>query len=209
MLNRILIDPQAFALKKERLHGTIALRDLDERTWSHDIADLSSELAYTLTGSTDRWQRPVLTLALSGRVPLQCQRCMQPIENFELDEHVQIVLFPTEAQLDEAMLADEELEGMLSADELDVFSLIEDQILMALPFSPRHEQCGNADSAAVNQSKPNPFAVLAGRGMHRSHDALTAPALSVDSATGEVHRPHHISPNGMYRGRKVMKAKGE
>ena len=124
MLNRILIDPQAFALKKERLHGTVALRDLDERTWSHDIADLSSELAYTLTGSTDRWQRPVLTLALSGRVPLQCQRCMQPIENFELDEHVPIVLFPTEAQLDEAMLADEELEGMLSADELDVFSLI-------------------------------------------------------------------------------------
>ena len=60
------------------------------------------------------------------------------------------------------MLADEELEGMLSADELDVFSLIEDQILMALPFSPRHEQCGNADSATVNQSKPNPFAVLAG-----------------------------------------------
>ena len=146
MLNRILIDSQAFALKKERLHGTVALRDLDERTWSHDIADLSSELAYTLTGSTDRWQRPVLTLALSGRVPLQCQRCMQPIENFELDEHVQIVLFPTEAQLDEAMLADEELEGMLSADELDVFSLIEDQILMALPFSPRHEQFGNRQS---------------------------------------------------------------
>lgn len=47
------------------------------------------------------------------------------------------------------------------------------------------------------------------RGMHRSHDALTAPALFVDSTTGEVHRPHHISPNGMYRGRKVVKAKGE
>ena len=45
--------------------------------------------------------------------------------------------------------------------------------------------------------------------MHRSHDALTAPALSVDGNTGEVHRPHHISPNGMYRGRKVVKAKGE
>ena len=24
-----------------------------------------------------------------------------------------------------------------------------------------------------------------------------------------MHRPHHISPNGMYRGRKVVKAKGE
>ncbi|AJE17875.1 50S ribosomal protein L32 [Neisseria sp. P0008.S010] len=58
---------------------------------------------------------------------------------------------------------------------------------------------------AVQQNKKSPSK----RGMHRSHDALTAPALSVDSATGEVHRPHHISPNGMYRGRKVMKAKGE
>ena len=45
--------------------------------------------------------------------------------------------------------------------------------------------------------------------MHRSHDALTPPALSVDRTTGEVHRPHHISPNGMYRGRKVVKAKDE
>ena len=56
---------------------------------------------------------------------------------------------------------------------------------------------------AVQQNKKSPSK----RGMHRSHDALTAPSLSVDSVTGEVHRPHHISPNGMYRGRKVVKAR--
>ncbi|HEX5675414.1 MAG TPA: 50S ribosomal protein L32, partial [Azonexus sp.] len=27
--------------------------------------------------------------------------------------------------------------------------------------------------------------------------------------TGEAHLRHHISPNGFYRGRKVVKAKGE
>ncbi|MEQ3635865.1 50S ribosomal protein L32 [Alcanivorax sp.] len=42
------------------------------------------------------------------------------------------------------------------------------------------------------------------RGMRRSHDALTAPALTEDSNTGEVHRRHHISPDGMYRGRQVI-----
>lgn len=42
------------------------------------------------------------------------------------------------------------------------------------------------------------------RNMRRSHDALTAPALSVDPNTGEVHRRHHISPDGYYRGRKVI-----
>ena len=57
---------------------------------------------------------------------------------------------------------------------------------------------------AVQQNKKSPSK----RGMHRSHDALTAPTLSI-SSTGEVHRPHPITPNGMYRGRKVVKAKGE
>lgn len=55
----------------------------------------------------------------------------------------------------------------------------------------------------VQQNKKSPSK----RGMHRSHDALTAPALFVDSTTGEVHRPHHISPNGMYRAAKWSKPK--
>ncbi|WP_295459161.1 50S ribosomal protein L32 [uncultured Thiodictyon sp.] len=42
------------------------------------------------------------------------------------------------------------------------------------------------------------------RDMRRSHDALTGPTLSVESTTGEVHRRHHISADGFYRGRKVL-----
>lgn len=34
-------------------------------------------------------------------------------------------------------------------------------------------------------------------------------ALAVEASTGEVHLRHHISPNGFYRGRKVVKTKGE
>jgi large subunit ribosomal protein L32 len=43
------------------------------------------------------------------------------------------------------------------------------------------------------------------RGMRRSHDALTgSPALSVDPSTGEKHLRHHVSPDGFYRGEKVI-----
>lgn len=42
------------------------------------------------------------------------------------------------------------------------------------------------------------------RGMRRSHDALSAPALSEDNHTGEMHRRHHITPDGFYRGRQVI-----
>jgi large subunit ribosomal protein L32 len=42
------------------------------------------------------------------------------------------------------------------------------------------------------------------RDMRRSHDALTKPTLSVDPTTGETHRRHHVSPDGFYRGRKIL-----
>ncbi|MDP3559407.1 MAG: 50S ribosomal protein L32 [Legionellaceae bacterium] len=42
------------------------------------------------------------------------------------------------------------------------------------------------------------------RDMRRMHDALKAPTLSVDAVTGETHLRHHITPDGYYRGRKVL-----
>lgn len=47
------------------------------------------------------------------------------------------------------------------------------------------------------------------RDMRRSHDALKAGALSIEPTTGETHLRHHISPDGYYRGRKVLNVKGE
>ena len=53
---------------------------------------------------------------------------------------------------------------------------------------------------AVQKSRKSPSR----RGMRRAHDALTAPTLSTDPTSGELHRRHHVSPNGFYRGRKVI-----
>lgn len=58
---------------------------------------------------------------------------------------------------------------------------------------------------AVQQNKKSP----ARRGMRRSHDALRTAALTEDPQTGEVHLRHHISPDGYYRGRKVLPSKDD
>ena len=42
------------------------------------------------------------------------------------------------------------------------------------------------------------------RGHRRSHDALSAPALSIDPTSGETHLRHHVTADGYYRGRKVI-----
>ena len=53
---------------------------------------------------------------------------------------------------------------------------------------------------AVQKSRKTPSK----RGMHRSHDHLSAPALSVDPTSGETHLRHRVSRDGYYRGKKVI-----
>ncbi len=45
------------------------------------------------------------------------------------------------------------------------------------------------------------------QGKHRAHDFMENIALAVEPTTGEHHLRHHISPSGVYKGRKVAKRK--
>lgn len=46
------------------------------------------------------------------------------------------------------------------------------------------------------------------RGQRRSHDALSAPAVSTCPQCGEPKRPHHVCQScGTYKGRTVIKKK--
>jgi large subunit ribosomal protein L32 len=57
---------------------------------------------------------------------------------------------------------------------------------------------------AVQQNKKSPSK----RGMHRSHDRLDdSTVLSSDQTTGEITRRHHITKDGFYRGKKMIKSK--
>ncbi len=47
------------------------------------------------------------------------------------------------------------------------------------------------------------------RGMRRAHNAVSSTTLSEESTTGETHIRHHVSPDGYYRGRKVIAGKDE
>jgi len=58
---------------------------------------------------------------------------------------------------------------------------------------------------AVQQNRKTPSK----RGMRRSHDALTGPTLSIDATSGETHLRHNITPDGFYRGRKVIAGKND
>ncbi|WP_424947892.1 50S ribosomal protein L32 [Candidatus Spongiihabitans sp.] len=58
---------------------------------------------------------------------------------------------------------------------------------------------------AVQKSRKTPSK----RGMRRSHDSLKNSTLSIDPVTGELHRRHHITADGYYRGKKLVATKPE
>ncbi len=53
---------------------------------------------------------------------------------------------------------------------------------------------------AVQKSRKTPST----RGMRRAHSALDAATLSLDPVSGELHRRHHVTADGYYRGKKVI-----
>ncbi len=42
------------------------------------------------------------------------------------------------------------------------------------------------------------------RNKRRTHDSPREPTLSTDQVSGEIHRRHHVTPDGFFKGRKVV-----
>ncbi len=58
---------------------------------------------------------------------------------------------------------------------------------------------------AVQQNKKS----ASRRGQRRAHDFLANPALTTEPTSGEAHLRHNVSPNGFYRGKKVVATKSD
>ncbi|MBA4344769.1 MAG: hypothetical protein C0423_21720 [Methylibium sp.] len=115
-----------------------------------------------------RGAEPQIWLHLKGQaqVRLSCQRCLQPVqEDLSIDRWIRFVR-------DEEMAAELDAEGdddvLALSGRLDLQQLVEDELLLALPLVPRHEQCPQPLPLAVGEEdiaeeveKPNPFAALA------------------------------------------------
>jgi uncharacterized protein len=123
----------------------------------------AARLAWRLVGGRDAQGRPALTLTLAGSVPLVCQRCLQPFAEI-VDQSTELLLARSEAEL--ARLDVDEIEVVLAIELLDPLTLVEDELLLSLPFSPRHAdgQCEAASPMVagenVSQSRISPFGQL-------------------------------------------------
>ncbi|TMG83579.1 MAG: hypothetical protein E6H67_03705 [Betaproteobacteria bacterium] len=117
-------------------------------------------IAWQLDGGCDAQGRPALTLTLEGALPQICQRCLRPFA-VEVSHRTELLLARNEAEL--ARLDIEDTEVVLADVPLDAHALVEDELLLSLPFAPRHEDgtCVPAVPAAEKRDAVSPLAGLA------------------------------------------------
>jgi len=113
-----------------------------------------------------------LHLQAQATVPLTCQRCMGVVQTpLKVDQWYRFV-----ANEDIAMAEDDQAEEdlLVMEPQFNLLAVLEDELLMALPLVPMHDECPVAPKLQAGEAtgpgdagegepgaKPNPFAVLA------------------------------------------------
>ena len=154
----IVINSLEFARKSHAIHDTIAASQL-MRVKERLASDVGS-LDWSLVGGVLSGGEPTLHFELKGTLAASCQRCLEPIQ-LDLNIKSKFILVKDESEIP---VEDEEMDDKdyLVADvEFDVMQLIEDEVLLAIPYAPMHDikDCPAGDAASELKA-PNPFAAL-------------------------------------------------
>ena len=164
------LDVAAFATAAGELSGRWPLAQFDRLT---EIAVAgafrpeASEVTWRLRGERRALRggdaQVWLHIEAQTQLPLECQRCLKPVEVPLQIQHSFLFVQGEDAaaQLD----AESEDDVLALSRALDTRGLLEDELLLALPIVPRHDVCPDPLPAVVGEEvldeKPNPFAALA------------------------------------------------
>lgn len=147
------IDGLAFARDRGTVTGQLEIGALPRLAES---GCQSATIRYAVRGGENAQGHPCLAVEASGMLRLTCQRCLGALDSpVELDAELELA---TSEQLIAA--AEDDVDRVLATRAMDVASLVEDEVLLALPIAPRHERCApaGADADARGTSR---FAALA------------------------------------------------
>lgn len=159
-MDTVLDDPEGFCREGGRLKGQIKVAEMERL--SAACADTSGELRWTVSGSIHSSGYPLLELTVAGSVNLICQRCLE-VFPLALDARTAIVLAGSEEEADEVedgLEPDDPTEVIVGEKGMNVLVLVEDEVLLTLPLSPRHDVCPATDVSFGTDAHESPFAVL-------------------------------------------------
>ena len=153
-----IINSLEFARKSLEIRDTIAHSDLQR---AKDLLTAETEsLRWQLSGEVSADKKARLHLTITGNIGVPCQRCLEPMI-IELNIRSEFVLVKDESEIPSEEDDFEDYDYLVAEADMNVLQLVEDEVLLALPYAPKHEIKDCAVKAEVNELKaPNPFAKL-------------------------------------------------
>ena len=156
------IDARRWADQARECSGTLATEQLSRLRES--VISVLGPAQVSLKFWRDKDGRLRASGEIGARVQLTCQRCLEPMR-VDLDVTVRAAIVASDEQ---ARHLPEELDPwLLDQDELDVLTMVEDELILALPAIARHDlgECDNpapaSDGFEEGDREPGPFAGLA------------------------------------------------
>lgn len=153
-----VIDGFEFASAGRSLEGSWPIRDFPRLR--DMLAQDEGNIAYEVEGVHDARGRPSLRVKAQGMLALRCQRCLEPLA-FEVRADELLVLAGTQAEIDAEPADVNAADRVVGTKEMAVRDLVEDELILALPYAPRHPGC-SAGAAGQAAEKTLPFAGLRG-----------------------------------------------
>ncbi|MGH8669599.1 MAG: YceD family protein [Burkholderiales bacterium] len=126
----------------------------------------AGEVRYTIEGVRDERGRPGLRVTVRGTLQLRCQRCLEAMP-YEVQTDEMLVLAGSLAEIHAEPADAHAADRVVAGKEMPVRELIEDELILAVPYAPRHESC-TARPSPDAEAKTSPFAGLRGL-LHGKH----------------------------------------
>lgn len=159
-MSAFVIDAFEFCRSNGHRDGVTPVAEMSRL--NKDCADQSGQVTWAVDGGTSPQGYPQITLSVSGKVQLMCQRCLTPFA-YDMDSSTVLMLGKDDAHADEIeeIIADESIDVIVGSRSCDIRDLIEDEALLALPQVPKHDVCPDTKLLdALKSEKPSPFAAL-------------------------------------------------
>lgn len=152
------IDPRQLARKGQTLRGRLPISGMPRlvQALAESSGEIEVELAFDLEAG-----RYMVRGRLRTEVSLICQRCM---EHMRLVIEAPVTLEVVGSDEAAAQVAEGYEPYTVAEDEIALGDMVEDELLLALPIVPMHEDMSCQPllrgEAGDESKRPNPFAVL-------------------------------------------------
>lgn len=151
------IDSYEFAKQSLEIHGKIRASNLPGLQGV--LYSGQGELVYRIRGGRPERDKLTLKLEVNGMLEVMCQRCLNAME-YPVNLTRTFVLVADESAIPEDEFEHDEVDYLVANPELDVEALVEEEFLLSLPLTIRHENGCADDIFPATNGKPNPFKVL-------------------------------------------------